>query len=49
MYACALPVGAEDAGGAGGAGGAQVAGGVCRRNIWKGLNPQTFFLENYRI
>ena len=49
MYACASPVGAEDAGGAGGAGGAEVAGGVCRRNIWKGKIPPKKIWEIYRI
>ena len=45
MQACASPVGAGDAGGAGGAEG---AGGVCMGYL-KGLNPHTFFGENYRI
>ena len=43
MNACASPVGAGDAQCASGAGG---AGGVCRRDIWKG--PIPFFFEKIR-
>ena len=45
MNAFASPVGAGDARCASGAGG---AGGVCKRDIWKGLIP-FFFWENYGI